>query len=158
MRIFKDTAGRSWSLAINVDAIKRVRSMANVDLLDVTCVDRLTGDPVLLCDVLYALLKSDADAAKVTDIDFGRAMGGDTLDAATTAFLEELADFFPRPRRQVLSLALEKARAVEAKVTELATKRLQSPELDAQIEAALEKAFLPSSTNSPASPGLTPAP
>jgi hypothetical protein len=34
MRTFNDNAGRTWTLAINVDAVRRVRSIVNVDLLE----------------------------------------------------------------------------------------------------------------------------
>jgi len=33
MRTFTDNAGRSWTLAINVDTIRRVRSLVDFDLL-----------------------------------------------------------------------------------------------------------------------------
>ena len=150
MRTFKDTAGRSWTLQINVDAIKRVRGLLNVDLLEITdgsLIERLAGDPVLLCDVVFAILKPDADVAQVTDTDFGRAMGGDCLEQATTVLLEELADFFPSSKRQVLRLARAKLREVDARVMALAEKKLASPLLDARINQLLEDSGAPS-TNS----------
>ncbi len=141
MRTFKDTAGRTWTLQINVDAIKRVRGLLNVDLLEIAdgkLIERLAGDPVLLCDVVFAILKPDADAQQVSDADFGRAMGGDCLEQATTAFLKELADFFPSSKRQVLHLALAKLREVDAKIVALAEKKLSSPALDARINTLLK--------------------
>ncbi len=140
MRTFKDNAGRTWSVQINVDALKRVKSLLGVNLLEVIegkLVERLAGDPVFLCDVLFAAVKPEADAQKVSDEDFGRAMGGDALDGATAAFLGELVDFFPQGRRKVLRKAMDKYGAFEAKALEVAEKRLSSPELDAKFESAL---------------------
>lgn len=159
MRTFKDTAGRTWTVQLNVDAIKRVRSLLTVDLLEVadgSLIERLAGDPILLCDVVFAIVKPDADAAQVSDTDFGRAMGGDCLEHATTALLEELADFFPSSKRQVLRLALAKLRDVDAKIVALAEKKLASPLLDERINQLLEDSGAPS-TNSLESLAARPA-
>jgi len=140
MRTFKDNAGRAWSVQINVDALKRVKSLLGVNLLEVIegkLIDRLSGDPVFLCDVLYAVVKPEADAQKVTDEDFGRAMGGDALDGATAAFLEELVDFFPQGRRRLHRRAMEKLGVFQAKALAVAEQRLASPELDRKFESAL---------------------
>jgi hypothetical protein len=143
MRTFADNAGRTWTVTINVDAIKRVRDLAKVNLLEVAegaLLDKLVFDPVLLCDVIYAACKDQADAQKVSDGDFGRSMAGDAIDLATTALLEELVDFFPKARRGLLRKVLAKVRQVEAKVTAAAEAKIEDPELDARIERALREA------------------
>ena len=93
MRTFKDNAGRTWSLTLSVWTVKKVRDLLGVDLLDLGgesasaqkpgLLFRLISDPVLLVDVLYVVCKDQADSASVTDEQFGRAMGGDAIDAAT---------------------------------------------------------------------------
>ncbi|HOX08387.1 MAG TPA: hypothetical protein PK280_18475 [Planctomycetota bacterium] len=153
MRTFKDNAGRTWSIQVNVDALKRVRSLLAVDLLEVLegkLIDRLSGDPVFLCDVLYAVVKPEADAQKVSDEDFGRAMGGDALDGAIAALSGELVDFFPQGRRKVLRKLMDKFDTFQAMILTRAEQRLISPELDAQFEAALAERGS-SSGGSPAS-------
>src|SRR5690606_35191593 len=100
------------------DAVKRVRSLLNVDLLAATdgaLIERLVSDPILLCDVLYVLCKPQADEQGVTDEEYGRAMGGTAIDDGTTALLEELVDFFPQAKRRVLAKALVKLRHLETK-------------------------------------------
>jgi len=52
MKTFTDNAGRSWTVALNVDALKRVRSLCDVDLMQIVSdggklLDRLMADPVL---------------------------------------------------------------------------------------------------------------
>ena len=160
MGTFKDNADRTWAVEVSVDAIKRVRSLLGVDLMGVVdgdLLERLVSDPVLLCDVIYALCRPEADAQGASDEEFGRAMGGDAIDAATTALLEELVGFFPSRRRQVLKKALEKLRALEAMALSAAEQRLESGELEREMEAVLESAGV-SSTSSPAPSGSTPAP
>lgn len=110
MRTFTDVTGRPWTVTVTVDTIRRVRSLTSIDLLDVingTLIERLTNDPVLLCDVLYAVVKPEADAHSLSDIDFGRCLAGDVIEHATRALLEGLVDFFPNPRRRLLAKALE---------------------------------------------------
>ncbi len=159
MHTFQDTLGRTWTVTINVDAIRRVRSLLDVNLLDAmegNLLERLVVDPVLLCDILFALVQLEAEAKEVTDEDFGRALGGDVLDHASTALLEELVDFFPSGRRAVFRKALDKLKTLEALALETTTKRLESDELERQMVAALKNldpATIPggSSGNSPAS-------
>jgi len=160
MKTFKDNAGRTWTVSVDVAAIKRVRSMLDVDLMEAVdgkLFERLVSDPIMLCDVIYVLCKPDADAQSVSDEDFGRAMAGDALDHATTALLEELVGFFPQARRRLLAKALSKLKTLEARAMDVADKKLDSPELEAQLEAALES-IGDSSGISPAASASTPAP
>jgi hypothetical protein len=141
VRTFQDRAGRTWSLSVNVDAVKRVRSLLSVDLLELgegKLLEKIAADDVMLVDIIYVLVKPEADAQKVTDVDFGRAMAGDAIDAAWKAFLEELSDFFRSPaKRRVLRKALVKLEALEEKVMAAAEKRLDGPELDEALDDAL---------------------
>ena len=154
MHTFNDTQGRTWTVTINVDAIRRVRALLNINLLETVegkLLERLITDPVLLCDILFALIQPEAEAKQVSDEDFGRALGGDVLDHATTALLEELVDFFPSGRRQVFRKALEKLKQLEGIALETATRRLESSELEQQMAAALASTRGSSSGNSPES-------
>ena len=140
MKTFTDNTGRAWTVVVNVDAIKRVRDLAGVNLLEVVegkLIDKLVGDPVLLCDVVYALCKEQADAKSVSDREFGVAMSGDAIDSATGAVLEELVDFFPQGRRRLLSKALAKLRKLEHATLEAAEARLDSPELEKRLAEVL---------------------
>ena len=142
MKTFKDNADRTWTVTVNVDAIKRVRSLLDVDLMEAVegrLLERLVGDPVLLCDVIYCVCKEDADARQISDEDFGRAMGGDAIELATAALLEELVDFFPQAKRELLRKALGKLETLQATAIDVVSKRLDSPELDRHLEAELKK-------------------
>jgi hypothetical protein len=161
MPTFTDTTGRVWTIAITVDTVRRVRNTTNVDLLDVaggTLIERLVSDPVLLCDVLFAVIRPEAEAKQISDGDFGRALAGDVIDAATTALLEGLVSFFPSPKRRVLTKVLEKLNAWQREALAAAELRLDSPELAAAVQAAFN-APPPgiSSGDSPALPEPMPA-
>ena len=149
MKTFSDNAGRLWVVSLNIDTVKRVRSLLEVDLLQVVegkLLERLVADPVLLCDILFVICKTEADARNVTDEDFGRGLAGDAIDAATKALLEELVDFFPLGKRRLLGKALEKLRTLEARALTLAEQRLDSPELEKKVAAILDRAEMEPTT------------
>ncbi len=80
MHTFTDNAGRVWTVAIHVAAVKRVRGLVHIDLYKLVDdgfrpLGELVADPVQLADVLYYLCKDEADAKQITDEDFGRALG-----------------------------------------------------------------------------------
>jgi hypothetical protein len=158
MKAFTDAEKRTWELTVNVNTIKRVRDLLGVDLLDVANGDlfsRLSDDACLLVDVIFVLVKPAADALKVSDEDFGRALVGDVLGAASAALVQDLLDFFPRAQRGRalgrLARALE-ARAAEAKGTaEVLARMAADPGAPGPTSGA-------SSTSAPAPAAATPAP
>ncbi len=145
MKTFTDNTGRPWTVEINVAAIKRVRSLVDVNLLEIvegTLVEKLIRDPVLLCDVVYAVCKPQADAHHpvITDEDFGRAMAGDAIEHATAALLEELVSFCPSPRdRKNLGRVLETTKQVMDRARDVIEAKLDSGELAKAAEQALEE-------------------
>ena len=159
MKTFTDNAGRTWTLAINVDVLKRVRGLVDVNLLDILdgkLIERLYRDPVLLCDVVYAVCKPEADARSVSDEDFGRAMAGDAIEQATKALLEELVLFSPSPRdRANLQRVLETTWRVMDKARDLVEARLATVDAE-QIVAQALVTFGTSSGSAPESPASTP--
>ncbi len=141
-----NTLDTAWEVKINVGSIKRVKGLCEIDLLDAVkdkgeLLSRLIDDPVLLCNIVYALCEKQAAEKNITDEQFGEAMAGDALEQATTALLEELVDFFPSRRREVLRAALEKMNQAQEKIADLALARLNDPELDKRIDAAIEAAM-----------------
>jgi hypothetical protein len=161
MKVFTDNAGRPWTVTVNVNTIKRVRALAGVDLLEVLggdLLERLIADPVLLCDVVYAACKPEADEKKVTDEDFGRAMAGDAIEQATKALLDELVSFSPsRQARDNLTRILETTWRLVDRAQDLIAAKLASGEIEQRAEAALTR-LNDSSGSSPASSASTPAP
>ena len=141
MKTFTDNKGRTWEIEVTVATVKRVRGLCKVDLNSIVELDRnnrpsaellerLSSDPVLLVDVLYAVCKSQADKLGVSDMDFGEAMAGDAIEHATTALLEEIIDFFPEGKRLVMQKILSASR----RFSEAARKKLET-ELNSGFES-----------------------
>jgi hypothetical protein len=150
MKSFTDSGGRTWMLAVNVDSIKRVRALCNIDLLSIVdgkLIDLLMANPIQVVDVAYAICKPQADQLGVTDEQFGAAMSGDAIDGATTALLEDLTDFFPKGRRMALKAALAKVMEAESRSLTRATANIQKID----IESLMQPSAGDSSTSLPAS-------
>jgi len=162
MKIFKDGKDNSWELSINVAAIKRIRDLLNVDLLDIqTTMPRLLGDPIFLVDVLYCLCKSQAEAKNISDEQFGEAMAGDHIGAAKNTLIEELKSFFPTPEeRQAVDRAIKKGHQMIDLLRKKSLLMMDELNMDAEVDKILEL-FGETSTNSPESsesiPNLSPS-
>lgn len=170
MKTFTDTTGWVWTIDVNVTSLSRVRDLTTCDILGQDDGDdvfmRLARDPFLLCNVIYALCKPQADARTVivpapepqgeassepaaegterpfTDEDFGRAMAGDAIAEATDAFLEELVNFCPSAgKRTLLAKMRQKQAAFQGTALEMATEMLESPEMERALKARMAEAL-----------------
>lgn len=162
MRTFTDSAGRTWTVSLTLDAAKRVRSLLDINLLDLESgepplLTRLGTDVILLCDVVFAIVKPQADAAGVSDEEFGVALGGDVILAAQTAFYEELVDFFRQLGRSDLARAVDaQRRMIELTVKGIET-RIEGLDIEGEVEAILAETPGALSTSSPEPSASTPA-
>ena len=159
MKTFTDSAGRTWTVSLTIDAAKRVKGLLNINLLELEAGDpplltKLGTDVILLCDVIFALIKPQADAAGVSDEQFGAALGGEVILAAQTAFYEELVDFFRKLGRTDLAKAVDAQR----RMIDLAVRRIETRIDRLDLEAAVESTLGEPSTSSPPSSESTPAP
>jgi hypothetical protein len=124
---FTDSAGRTWPIEITVQTVRDLRKYLDVDLLgiidaDSTLMERLSTDPVLLADVLYVTCRRDCQQASVSDEEFGRALGGEAIDHATSAFLEALERFFQNPRQAAVVKHLSGNRKLTTMLSQLMLK------------------------------------
>ena len=159
MRTFTDSAGRTWTVSLTIDAAKRVKGLLDVNLLELEAGDpplltKLGTDVILLCDVIFALVKPQADAAGVSDEQFGAALGGEVILAAQTAFYEELVDFFRKLGRTDLAKAVDAQR----RMIDLAVRRIETRIDRLDLEAAVESTLGEPSTSLPPSSGSISAP
>ena len=84
MKTFTDTAGRTWTLSLNLGTAMAVKDSLGIDLLqpeagDPPLLTRLGTDELLLGEVLCALLGGQFEAHKVTDADVRASFDGSTL-------------------------------------------------------------------------------
>ena len=157
MRTFKDNADRTWTVAVNVTAVKRVRALLDIDLYAVINdgikgLAAIVSDPVKLADVLYVLCQEEADKRQVSDEDFGRSLAGDAIFRAADAFVEAVIDFFPDARaRATLTKVVEKGRVVRERLLDHAEQVVDGIDLEREV-----RTLIASFGNSPDSSESTP--
>jgi len=123
MKTFTDGMNRSWTLTLNVAAIRRIKATVDIDLCDLHSGDRplvlrLANDLPLLFDVLAELTHSQWEASGLTREQFEAAFDGAGVQSAADAFWGELADFFrrwkPALAQMIEEIVLTKPAAAES--------------------------------------------
>ena len=161
MLIFKDNAGRTWTVSVDVAAVKRARSLAGVDMLDLKgTMSGIERYPVLVCDALWAIVKPQADHAGIDEESFLASLAGDCIEVAARSLLAELVDFSPNHReRAALRVVLDRTWAATEKRLDLLEASL--PRVVEELERAITEPEPTnsggSSSESPASPASIPA-
>lgn len=160
MKSFKDREGRAWDLFLTLGSLKRIKAATGLDMLDLrqwtaesNPLNRLSQDPVVLADTLCALCRSQLDQRGLTDEQFADALGGEAIDDALLALVEEWADFFHQGRKPTESTLLRQALDV---LKEVRARNAAMAETLAKV--TVEQILSRSPTNSPASSESTPAP
>ena len=164
MKAFKDDAGRTWNLAITAGSAKRVRGLLNgVDILQPQSGNpplylAVHRDVILLVDIIFCLVKPEADAQSISDEAFGEAMNGEAVELTYRAFMAELSDFFRGRQRPDLAMLLDKQAELVAEQVQQQTKIVVAAVTIIRKKMA-EKSAVPglgtTSTNSRGSSGRT---
>ena len=136
MKCFKDSTGREWTIEITIATVKRVESLADVNLVRLiqprsgatgSLLTELQTDIVLFCDVLYAAMKPQADERGLTDETFAAVLAGQVIADATVAFWDELMLFFRSlPTGQATVAAIMKAKELVKAAVERAVSKIET--------------------------------
>ena len=139
MRVFKDNEGISWNIEILVETVLKIRAEYDVDLVGLTpeALGKLEDDPIVLCQIIWALCEEQAKPREMDVKAFARAVAGDPLDAAWEAISGAISDFSRGRKRS----RWQKVLALTAKMHEKEDKlleRAEDPEILKQIDEAME--------------------
>lgn len=164
MKTFKDADGREWTITVDIGALRRIRDLTKVDLVELignNLALALDADPVLLVDVLWAAVKPQAEQRKISDEEFGCSLRGEALDAALAALLEDLVDFFPERKRAMLRRALAWVKKTQTEALGIVGSFLDDPaamekKQQELMELLKRKLYGERSTKSPGSSESTP--
>ena len=154
MKAFTDTAGRTWTISLNLGTAMTVKDKLGIDLLqpevgEPPLLTRLGTDELLLGEVICCLLAGQFEANKVTAEDVRASFDGATLLAAQKAFYEELVDFFRQRGRADRARAVEtQARMIEAAVKAVET-RIGAIDVDQAIRGAMSGSLPEASASIP---------
>lgn len=116
MRTFIDTQGRTWAIRLTLGTLRDIQSKLGINLLmlhdgDPPLITRLISDQLLVGELICALLEKQFEEKGMTEADMNESFDGKTLLAASSAFFEELMDFFQGCGRPDMAEAI-KARTV----------------------------------------------
>ncbi len=149
MPSFRDAAGKTWEVRVDVAAVKRALDLANVDLRVIESgktLAELALDPVKLVDTLYAIVKPQVDAAGLSDEQFAGLFAGDVLEQAATALIDGIIDFFPASQRRALTKLRTAIDRGTAKVFSLAEAELNPDTIESEIENRFRQLSKPNSS------------
>lgn len=139
MRKFTDGKQHTWTVEVTVNALKRARDLVDVDLLSDAGLQRLSEDLLTAVDVLYAVIKPQADQLGVSDEDFGERLAGQ-IEPALDALYGGLEDFFRSAGRTGLATLIQLTREAINKADREATVKLTSERTSRAIQAVLKRA------------------
>lgn len=141
MPAFKTADGREWLIRLDAPLIKEVRSSCNVDLAapEGPTFGKMIDDPCTLVDVLWILVRSQA--AGITDQAFAGSLVGDSLDGASRALLQAIADFSPARKRAILEAMIQRGERVQTRQREMVVAKLADQDLDKRELEAMEAAI-----------------
>jgi hypothetical protein len=164
MQKFIDRRGRVWIVDIDNTTLRRVKALTDVrlvDALDGELITKISSDPLLLGDVLFAICKPQADQQEVSDESFAEGLAGDAIDDACKALVDALVAYFPESKRRLVRKAAEKQTLIETRGLAMIEQRLDDPALvegilnDLELKLAVTKPNN-SSSDSLASSASTP--
>lgn len=99
MQTFQDSAGRSYSLTINIDAVAAVKSLLGFSLTSVGRSNPLVShrekrtDLETVIDTVFVLVMADATRYGLSDVEWVKVMPPKLMFAAIDAFFVEWSDY-----------------------------------------------------------------
>jgi hypothetical protein len=137
MQTFTDIHGRTWTVAISIGTVKRVKNRLGIDMLDIQPFMKQVQDIMTLCDVLYVVCQDEAEKNGMTDEQFASVLAGPTLRTAREAFMEAFLAFFPDPKIGAkLRVVKDKYNAVGDRMLALVEKKM--PQIVNRIDREVE--------------------
>lgn len=142
MKTFTDTAGRTWTIRLDLGSALAVKEQLNIDLLQIEAgepplLTRLGTDELLLGQVICCLLGNQFETHHVSESDVRTSFDGATLLAAQKAFYEELVDFFQSRGRSDRAKAVAAQAVMIEKAVGLASEKIDALDVDRMIDGAM---------------------
>jgi len=146
MRILADANGKEWSVDLNTFVLQRLRNELKIDLMTIFETDllkRLMDDIVLAVEVLYWVVKPQADRDNIGPEAFAIAMKG-RYAQVHTVLAEEVHDFFSsqdRAKAAILRMAMTSMRTMREKTADKADELVTDQVIERMVESEVQKIF-----------------
>lgn len=139
---FDDSTGRAWHLAIDVTRCRSLKALG-LDVANLTngkIFTELGADWLKLAAGLYVLCERQAEAAGLSEEDFGVLLDARTLEAAAKAFEEAIVNFTPPAKRATVQTLIAKAHQAIERADAEGVALLESEETTAMMDRTLKAA------------------
>ncbi len=140
---FTDERNRTWRLELNYSLAKRLRDVTGLDFVnyqDGKALLAIHDSDEKLVQVLWLLCEPQAQAASVSEEEFGAGLGGDALEQGIEALEQALLNFSRPAKRQAIAAIRDKAHELVAAQTNLTETKLRSPKVTEFLAAKLAEA------------------
>lgn len=129
MSKFTDAKNREWILTLDPIVIDDVHKELSISLYTITddkgvALTELYGNVPVFCNLVYIIVREQAQALGVDERGFMRGMAGDALEAMGQAFYQCLAEFAPKKKRELMMLGMKQMEQHQAALMPLAQKKL----------------------------------
>jgi len=135
-----DRDGRRWTIDLNFDVYRRVLGNCDVDLCDIVYEEQRSltqlQDPATLVDVLYEIVRDQADEQRVDERSFARSLDMPIVADALKKLIDQML-FFSRnhPRAAIVREAVTAADEAEKRMVKEVDKAI--PTLRKKMQEAL---------------------
>lgn len=135
MHTFKTDDGKSWEISIDIPTVKRLatRQEKPISLVDSEQVEALQRNFIATADLIFDLVKDQAESRQITEEQFGRQLS-QTFVPARQALFDELLDFFRLCGRQKESAVLSAQLKLEAEEQIGTAKMIAETDLQGTID------------------------
>ena len=140
---FTDTKSRVWHLELSIGLALAIRAKLKVDflnLMDGKSLESIQHSDETLVNVLWLICAEQAKTAGVDEVEFAMGLGGDALGAGIDGLLEALVLFTRPENRPAIQKILDKSKEVHSRKVQLALAKIDSPQMEAAIQARLHQA------------------
>jgi len=127
--MIRDATGHVWELTIDLVACRRVRDLVGINLLSMHTarIFSALADPITMAEIVYAIVKPEADRLTLSESDFLQRMAIDT-GPVVDQIVRKLSDFFLKlgqpAKATQLTTAMERAHRLAEKTTPEELQRL----------------------------------
>lgn len=150
MSKFTDAKNREWILTLDPVVIDDVFKELGISLYTITddkgvALAELYGNTPVFCNLVYIIVREQAQAASIDERNFMRGMTGDALESMGEAFYQCLAEFAPKKKRELMMLGMKQMTEHQTALMTLAQKKLtielqrKFGELSASLEFTPER-------------------
>lgn len=134
-----------------------MKAACDVDLFDIGVFDKLGNDPGLIIETISALVSDQLAAKGLTKEQFQDSLTGDGIQAASDVLIQEIIDFFPTRRRNLLNKVKATADQVVEQAEKQINEKLNSPDLLKQLMQSLNHPSGAAPESAASTPAISPS-